>query len=114
MPLYVKFMKELLLKKMPLKGDETVVLTKKCSAIIQNNLPRKMLDPRSFQISCTIGSTTFEKALCDMGASINLMPLSVIKKLQIQEEQPKDSITDGRQIYKACIWISREYLSQSR
>ncbi|KAL4357601.1 hypothetical protein AHAS_Ahas09G0203000 [Arachis hypogaea] len=44
-----------------------------------------MPDPGSFQISCTIGSTTFEKALCDLGASINLMPLSVMKKLQIQE-----------------------------
>ncbi|KAL4371530.1 hypothetical protein AHAS_Ahas06G0175000 [Arachis hypogaea] len=83
MPIYVKFMKELLPKKKCLKGDETVVLTKECSAVIQNNLPRKMLDPGSFQISCTIGSTTFEKALCDLGASINLMPLYVMKKLQI-------------------------------
>ncbi|KAL4276159.1 hypothetical protein AHAS_Ahas20G0179300 [Arachis hypogaea] len=88
MPLYANFMKELLLKKKPLKGDETVVLTKECSAIIQNNLLRKMPNPGSFQILCTIGSTTFEKALCDLGASINLMPLSVMKKLQIQEAQP--------------------------
>ncbi|KAL4356210.1 hypothetical protein AHAS_Ahas09G0063900 [Arachis hypogaea] len=88
MPLYAKFMKELLSKKKRLKGDETVVLTKECSAVIQNNLPRKIPDPGCFQIPCTIGSTTFEKALCDMGASINLMPLSVMKKLQIQEVQP--------------------------
>ncbi|XP_057747121.1 uncharacterized protein LOC130966348 [Arachis stenosperma] len=88
MPLYVKFMKKLLSKKKPLKGDETVVLTKECSVIIQNNLPRKMSDPRSFQIPCTIGSTTFENVLCDLGASINLMPLSMMKKLQIQEAQP--------------------------
>ncbi|XP_072075050.1 uncharacterized protein [Arachis hypogaea] len=87
MPIYVKFMKELLSKKKRLKGDETVVLTKECSAVIQNNLPRKMPDPGSFQIPCTIGSTTFEKALCDLGASIILMPLSVMKKLQIQEAQ---------------------------
>ncbi|KAL4374043.1 hypothetical protein AHAS_Ahas05G0142300 [Arachis hypogaea] len=88
MPIYVKFMKELLSKKKRLKGDETVVLTKECSAVIQNNLPRKMSDPGSFQIPCTIGSTTFEKALYDLGASINLMPLSEMKKLQIQEAQP--------------------------
>ncbi|KAL4299894.1 hypothetical protein AHAS_Ahas17G0146500 [Arachis hypogaea] len=85
MPIYVKFMKELLSKKKPLRGDEIVVLTKECSAIIQNNLPKKMPDPGSFQIPCTIGSTTFEKALCNSGASINLMPLSVMKKLKIQE-----------------------------
>ncbi|QHO19672.1 Retrotransposon gag protein [Arachis hypogaea] len=83
MPLYDKFMKELLSKKKSLMGDETVVLTKECSAIIQNNLPKKMPDPGRFQIPCTIRSTTFEKALCDLGASINLMPLSVMKKLQI-------------------------------
>ncbi|KAL4350580.1 hypothetical protein AHAS_Ahas10G0156200 [Arachis hypogaea] len=88
MPIYVKFMKELLSKKKHLKGDETVVLTKECSAVIQNNLPRKMSDPGSFQIPYTIGSTTFEKALCDLGESINLMPLSVMNKLQIQEAQP--------------------------
>ncbi|KAL4373116.1 hypothetical protein AHAS_Ahas05G0049600 [Arachis hypogaea] len=87
MPIYVKFIKELLSKKKCLKGDETVVLTKECSAVIQNNLPKKMPDPGSFQIPCTIGSTIFEKALCDLGACINLMPLSMIKKLQIQEAQ---------------------------
>ncbi|KAL4330266.1 uncharacterized protein [Arachis hypogaea] len=87
-PLYVKFMKELLSKKRTLKGDETVVMTKECSAIIQSKLPRKMQDPGSFQIPCTIGSTTFKKTLCDLGASINLMPLSVMKKLQIKEAKP--------------------------
>ncbi|KAL4287888.1 hypothetical protein AHAS_Ahas19G0231200 [Arachis hypogaea] len=81
-------MKEWLSKKRILKGDEIVVLTKEYSAIIQSNLPRKMPDPGSFQISCTIGSTTFEKVLCNLGASINLMPLSVMKKLQIKKEQP--------------------------
>ncbi|KAL4329358.1 Retrotransposon gag protein [Arachis hypogaea] len=48
MPLYAKFMKELLSKKKPLKGDEIVVLTKECSAIILNHLPKKMPDPGSF------------------------------------------------------------------
>ncbi|XP_015953791.1 uncharacterized protein LOC107478156 [Arachis duranensis] len=81
-------MKELLSKRRTLKGDKIVFLTKECSAIIQSNLPRKMLDLESFQISCNIGRTAFEKALCDLGASINLMPLSMIKKLQIKEEQP--------------------------
>ncbi|XP_052110178.1 uncharacterized protein LOC127741520 [Arachis duranensis] len=77
---FLKFLEELLFKKRTLKGDETVVLTKKCSSIIQSNLPRKMPDPGSFQISCTIGSTTFKKVLCDLGTSINLMSLSVMKK----------------------------------
>ncbi|XP_016168968.1 uncharacterized protein LOC107611570 [Arachis ipaensis] len=85
MPMYDELMKELLSEERPLKGDQTVVLTKECSAIIQRNLPSKMPDPESFQIPCTIGNNTFERALCDLGASINLMLLFVIKKLQIQE-----------------------------
>ena len=50
-----------------------------------NNLPEKMPDPGSFVIPCTIGDITIQRALCDLGASINLMPLSVMKKLQIEE-----------------------------
>ncbi|QHO29550.1 Retrotransposon gag protein [Arachis hypogaea] len=44
-----------------------------------------MPDPGSFVIPCTIGDVTIQRALCDLGASINLMPLSVMKKLQIEE-----------------------------
>ncbi|XP_057763041.1 uncharacterized protein LOC130982915 [Arachis stenosperma] len=47
-----------------------------------------MPDPKSFLISYTIGTITFEKALCDLGSSINFMPLYVMKKLGSQEAQP--------------------------
>ena len=47
-----------------------------------------MLDPRSFIIPCTIGNYEFGKALCDSGASINLMPLSVVKRLSLGELTP--------------------------
>ncbi|XP_057723911.1 uncharacterized protein LOC130939863 [Arachis stenosperma] len=80
-------MKSLLSEKKALKGDETVVLTKEGSALIQRKLPKKMPDLGSFLIPCTIGNITFEKALCDLSSSINLMPLSVMKKLGIQEAQ---------------------------
>ena len=42
----------------------------------------------SFTIPCAIGNSVFEKALCDFGASINLMPLSIIKKLNLREARP--------------------------
>ncbi|XP_016168729.1 uncharacterized protein LOC107611297 [Arachis ipaensis] len=70
------------------KGDEPVVLTKECSALVQKRLPQKLPDPRSFLIPCAIGTINFEKALCDLGSSINLIPLFVMKKLGIQEVQP--------------------------
>ena len=47
-----------------------------------------MQDLGSFTITCTIGKFEFKKALCDSGASINLMPLSVIKRLSLGELTP--------------------------
>ncbi|XP_016192594.1 uncharacterized protein LOC107633488 [Arachis ipaensis] len=87
-PSYAAFMKCLLFEKMALKGDETVVLIKECSALIQSKLPKKMPNLGSFQISCTIKNIIFDKAFCDIGSSINLIAMSVMKKLQIQEAQP--------------------------
>ncbi|XP_070028699.1 uncharacterized protein [Nicotiana sylvestris] len=46
-------------------------------------MAQKMSDPGSFTIPCTIGSYAFAKALCDLGASINLMPLAIYTKLGI-------------------------------
>ncbi|XP_015949808.1 uncharacterized protein LOC107474684 [Arachis duranensis] len=85
MPPYTAFMKSKLSEKKVLKGDETVVLTKERNALIQRKLPKKMPDPGSFLILCTIGTIIFEKALCDLGSSINLMYLSMMKKLGIQK-----------------------------
>ena len=50
-------------------------------------LPQKRQDPGKFLIHYTIGTMTFEKALCDLGSGINLMPLSVMEKLRIFEVQ---------------------------
>ncbi|XP_062075432.1 uncharacterized protein LOC133779493 [Humulus lupulus] len=75
MPSYVKFKKEILSKKKKLEDYETVELTEECSAILQKKLPPKLKDPGSFTIPCSIGDTVMTKALCDLGASVNLMPL---------------------------------------
>ncbi|KAI4299759.1 hypothetical protein L6164_033188 [Bauhinia variegata] len=83
MPSYAKFMKELLSKKRRIEDDERIMLTEECSAILQKKLPPKLKDPGSFSIPCAIGDMTFEKALCDLGASVSLMPLSIFKKLGI-------------------------------
>ncbi|KAL5558512.1 hypothetical protein UlMin_034723 [Ulmus minor] len=88
MPNYVKFMKEILTKKRRFGEFETVDLTWECSAVLQNKLPPKLKDPGSFTILCSIGNQYFGKALCDLGASINLMPMSIFKKLGIGEARP--------------------------
>ena len=85
---YVKFMKDILSKKKKLGDYETVALSKECSAILQKKLPPKLKDPGSFTIPCAIGTAVFERALCDLGASINLMPWSIFKKLKLGEARP--------------------------
>ena len=60
-------------------------LMEKCSAILQRKLSQNLKDPGSFTITCTIGNSFFNRALCDLGASINLMPLSVFTKLGLGE-----------------------------
>ena len=74
MPNHVKFMKEIISNKKKLDSVGTFTLLENCSAIIKRKLPEKLRDPGSFTIPCVIGEHTFNKALCDLGASINLMP----------------------------------------
>ena len=88
MPSYVKFMKDILSQKRRLADFETVNLTEECSAILQRKLPQKLKDPGSFIIPCTIRNAIFERALCDLGANINLMPLSIFKRLGLGEARP--------------------------
>ena len=88
MPSYVKFMKDILSQKRRLAHFETVNLTEECSAILQRKLPQKLKDPGSFTIPYTIGNAIFERPLCDLGASINLMPLSIFKRLGLGEARP--------------------------
>ena len=71
MPIYAKFLKEILSKKRKIAEEGIVNLTATCSAIIQQKLPVKMKDLGIFTIPHSIGKYEFNKALCDSGASIN-------------------------------------------
>ncbi|KAK8923616.1 hypothetical protein KSP39_PZI019737 [Platanthera zijinensis] len=88
MPSYAKFMKDILSKKRKFAEKEVVALTEECSAILQKKLPPKLKDPGSFTIPCSIGVKFTGKALCDLGASINLMPLSIYNTLGLGEIAP--------------------------
>ena len=88
MPNYAKFLKDILSKKKKLTEYETVALTEGCSALLTSKIPPKMKDPGSFTIPCSLGGKTIGKALCDLGASINLMPLSLFNTLGIGEARP--------------------------
>ncbi|KAK8652156.1 hypothetical protein V6N13_061178 [Hibiscus sabdariffa] len=67
---------------------ETAAATEACLAMMHNKVPAKKTDPGSFTIPYSIGNNYSCKALCDPGASINLMPKFVFKKLDIGEAKP--------------------------
>ena len=85
MPHYAKFLKDILSKKRKFDEDGVVNVSETCSAVIQKNLPPKMQDLGSFTIPSTIGNYEFGRAVCDSKASINLMPLFVVKRLGLGE-----------------------------
>ncbi|XP_016481522.2 uncharacterized protein LOC107802517 [Nicotiana tabacum] len=88
MPGYAKMMKDLMSRKFDFQDLSTVTLTQTCSAVVVKPMAQKMSDPGSFTIACTIGSYSFAKALYDLGANINLMPLAVYTKLGICKARP--------------------------
>ena len=86
MPTYAKFLKDILSKKRGMGEYETIALTQECSDMVCERVPTKMKDPGSFTIPCSIGGVYIGKVLCDLGASINLMSLSVFNKLGIASQ----------------------------
>ncbi|KAH9792511.1 hypothetical protein KPL71_004154 [Citrus sinensis] len=88
MPNYMKFLKDILARKRRLGEFETVGLTQECSHILQSKIPQKLKDLGSFTIPCSIGTRYNGRAFCDLGASINLMSLSVFKQLGVGKCMP--------------------------
>ena len=87
-PTYAKILKDLCIVKRGLNVDNKAFLIEQVSAIIQCETPVKYKDPGCPTISMNIGGTCVEKALLDLGASINLLPYSVYKQLGLGELKP--------------------------
>nr|GEW85772.1 reverse transcriptase domain-containing protein [Tanacetum cinerariifolium] len=83
-PKYQKILKALLSNKERLLELANTLLNENCSAVILKKLPEKLGDPRKFLIPCGFSEPKC-KALANLGASINLMPLSVWKNLGLPE-----------------------------
>nr|GEU92681.1 reverse transcriptase domain-containing protein [Tanacetum cinerariifolium] len=77
---YQKMLKALMSNKEKLQELANTPLNENCSAVILKKLPKKLRDPGEFLIPCGFSELKC-KALADLGASINLMPLSIWKKL---------------------------------
>ncbi|XP_058764719.1 uncharacterized protein LOC131638164 [Vicia villosa] len=95
MPMYKKFMKEVISKKKPTRGEGVVKKEKCCEISLEKRIPMKQKDPGSVAIPCTIKNRTFKKVLIDSGASVSLMPLSIFKKLDIEKIDVNYRMVDG-------------------
>nr|CAN67503.1 hypothetical protein VITISV_016516 [Vitis vinifera] len=87
-PTYAKFLKDLCTIKRGLNVNKKAFLTEQVSAIIQCKSPLKYKDSGCLTISIMIGGKVVEKALLDLGASVNLLSYSVYKQLGLSELKP--------------------------
>jgi hypothetical protein len=87
-PRYSRYFKDILANKYEIAtlGVDHVKMSEQCSAAIANGL-KKQGDPAP-TIPCSVGSVMFEKALCDLGASVSVMPRDVFEKLHLLELEP--------------------------
>nr|GEV50205.1 reverse transcriptase domain-containing protein [Tanacetum cinerariifolium] len=88
MPKFASTIKSLLANKDKLFKLAKVPLNENCSAMLLKKLPAKLVDLGNFLIPCDFPGMEVCHALADLGASINLMPLSIWKKLSLPELTP--------------------------
>uniref|UniRef100_A0A2N9FRP3 Integrase catalytic domain-containing protein n=1 Tax=Fagus sylvatica TaxID=28930 RepID=A0A2N9FRP3_FAGSY len=88
MPAYAKVIKDLCTVKRKHHLKKTAFFTEQVSAIIQHKVPPKYKDPGCPTISCTIGEYLVERALLDLGASINLLPFTVYQQMRLGDLKP--------------------------
>ncbi|GJZ05754.1 reverse transcriptase domain-containing protein [Tanacetum coccineum] len=94
MPKFATMFKCLLNNKEKLFDLATTLMNENCSAVILKKFPEKYGDPGKFLILCDFLELDECLALADLGASINLMPLSIWKKLSLLELTPTQMILE--------------------
>ncbi|RVW13070.1 Retrovirus-related Pol polyprotein from transposon 17.6 [Vitis vinifera] len=115
---YAKFLKDLCTIKRGLIVNKKAFLTEQVSAILQCKSPLKYKDPGSPTISVMIGGKVVEKALLDLGASVNLLPYSVYKQLDLQttpeeEEGPEEVCIIDIIVKEHCNQNMQDKLNES-
>ncbi|XP_070025408.1 uncharacterized protein [Nicotiana sylvestris] len=87
MPGFGKYLKGLITKKRT-TNNKVVNVTYRVSSIIATSTVQKREDLGAFTIPCIIGTHDFARALCDNGASINLMPIAIYKQAGLGMPRP--------------------------
>nr|GEY61429.1 hypothetical protein [Tanacetum cinerariifolium] len=111
MPKFTSTLKALIGNKEKLSEMARTPLNEHCSAVLLKKLPEKLRDPGKFLIPCDFLKMDECLALPDLGASINLMPLSMWKRLSLPELTPTyNSINRIDVIEMVCEEYSQEIL----
>ena len=87
-PTYARYTKDITNNKRLLPTTEVIKFTEACSAAILQQFPEKKKDPGFSTIRCLIGAQNFDKALCDLGASVSVMPMAVFDQLNYTKLTP--------------------------
>ncbi|XP_070014908.1 uncharacterized protein [Nicotiana sylvestris] len=87
-PKHARYLRDIVANKRSHAQFETIALTEECSARVQSKLPPKLKDPGSFTIHLSLGKQEVGRALCDLGASTNLMPSSLFNQLRLGALKP--------------------------
>jgi hypothetical protein len=99
MPIYTKSFKDILSNRRRLEEAQVVSLNSNDSALIMNELPKKLDDPGKFAVPCSIGNIRFKHVICNLGASVSLMSKSIYEMIGVGELKP--------------TWISLQLADQS-
>ena len=89
-PSCLQFVRDFLSKKREPEGGSVMSIGRACSSFLQS--PVKLQDPGDFAIPCCIGDTQIEGALCDLGASVSLMPPLPLPEAEIARPHPHHHI----------------------
>ena len=87
-PTYARYIKDIINNKRPLPTMEVVKLTEECSAAILNQPPKMKEDLGCPTINCSIGTQHYGNTLCDLRASVSVMPKVVFNKLNFMHLTP--------------------------
>ncbi|XP_023751779.1 uncharacterized protein LOC111900140 [Lactuca sativa] len=82
-PRYERFLKYLCVSKKKLKGNQVLIVGEHVSAVLKKRMPPKCKDPGVFTMPFTLGTVYVPRAILDLGASVNVLPYSLIKSIGV-------------------------------
>src|SRR3954449_3223875 len=88
LPPYSKYLKDIVTNKRKINNEE--ISTMLANYSFDGKFPKKLGDPGIPSIPCSIKNNYVRTALCDLGAGVSVMPLSLYKRISLKKFTPTD------------------------